>query len=671
MSQTLQASTLLTVALAPLVGSLMAGILGTQLGGAHLSRRMTHTLTILGVLVSFILSAQTLYSVVTEGARFNETLYTWMDVGGLKMEIGFMVDGLTAMMMCVVTFVSLMVHIYTIGYMEEDEGYNRFFAYISLFTFSMLMLVMSNNMLQLFFGWEAVGLVSYLLIGFWFNKPSAVFANMKAFLVNRVGDFGFILGIGLIAAYAGSLNYTEVFGQAAELGALQLPGTDWMLVTVICICLFVGAMGKSAQFPLHVWLPDSMEGPTPISALIHAATMVTAGIFMVARMSPLFELSDTALNLILVVGSITALFMGFLGIVQNDIKRVVAYSTLSQLGYMTVALGASAYSVAVFHLMTHAFFKALLFLGAGSVIMGMHHNQDIRWMGGVRKYMPITWITSLLGSLALIGTPFFSGFYSKDSIIEAVAASHLPAASWAHVAVLAGVFITAFYAFRMYFLVFHGQERFDQNPDARHDHGHGHDEHHAPHESPWVVTLPLVLLAIPSVLIGYITIEPMLFGDFFKDAITVNHGLHPAMSELGDKFHGALAMAEHGFGTLPFALALAGVVVSYYMYMINPRVPAAIERLFKPVHTLLVNKYYLDAFNEQVLARGTRLLATGLWKGGDQGVIDGFIVNGSWHVVDRMARFARRLQTGYLYHYALLMILGMFGLITYFVWFKR
>jgi len=669
MSQTIQASTLLTVALAPLAGALLAGILGTQLGGAHLSRRMSHTLTILGVLVSFILSAQTLYSVVTEGARFNETLYTWMEVGGLKMEIGFMVDGLTAMMMCVVTFVSLMVHIYTIGYMEEDDGYNRFFAYISLFTFAMLMLVMSNNLLQLFFGWEAVGLVSYLLIGFWFNKPSAVFANMKAFLVNRVGDFGFILGIGLIAAYAGSLNYTEVFGKASELGALQLPGTDWMLITVICICLFVGAMGKSAQFPLHVWLPDSMEGPTPISALIHAATMVTAGIFMVARMSPLFELSDTALNLILVVGSITALFMGFLGIVQNDIKRVVAYSTLSQLGYMTVALGASAYSVAVFHLMTHAFFKALLFLGAGSVIMGMHHNQDIRWMGGVRKYMPITWITSLLGSLALIGTPFFSGFYSKDSIIEAVAASHLPAASWAHFAVLAGVFITAFYSFRMYFLVFHGKERFDQNPDAHH--GHGHDEHHAPHESPWVVTLPLVLLAIPSVLIGYFTIEPMLFGDFFKEAITVNHGLHPAMSDLGEKFHGALAMAEHGFGTLPFALALAGVVVSFYMYMINPRVPAAIERLFKPVHTLWVNKYYLDAFNEQVLARGTRWLATGLWKGGDQGLIDGFIVNGSWHLVGRMARFARRLQTGYLYHYALLMILGMFGLITYFVWFKR
>ena len=670
MSQTLQASTLLTVALAPLGGALLAGILGTQLGGAHLGQRMAHSLTILGVLVAFVLSAQTLHSVVTEGARFNETLYTWMDVGGLKMEVGFMVDGLTAMMMCVVTFVSLMVHIYTMGYMAEDEGYNRFFAYISLFTFAMLMLVMSNNMLQLFFGWEAVGLVSYLLIGFWFNKPSAVFANMKAFLVNRVGDFGFILGIGLIAAYAGTLNYVEAFSHASELAALQLPGTNWMLVTVICICLFIGAMGKSAQFPLHVWLPDSMEGPTPISALIHAATMVTAGIFMVARMSPLFELSDTALNLIMIIGSITALFMGFLGIVQNDIKRVVAYSTLSQLGYMTVALGASAYSVAVFHLMTHAFFKALLFLGAGSVIMGMHHNQDIRWMGGVRKYMPITWITSLLGSLALIGTPFFSGFYSKDSIIEAVAASHLPAASWAHIAVLAGVFITAFYSFRMYFLVFHGKERFDQNPDAHHDDHHGHDEHHAPHESPWVVTLPLVLLAIPSVLIGFFTVEPMLFGDVFKDAITVNHEIHHAMSDLGEEFHGAWVMAEHAFSSLPFFLALAGVVLSFYMYMINPALPAAIERMFKPVHMLLVNKYYLDAFNEHILARGTRLLATGLWRGGDQTVIDGWLVNGSWRLVGRVSQVARRLQTGYLYHYALLMILGMFGLITWFVWLK-
>jgi len=673
MSQTLHASTLLTIALAPLTGSVLAGIFGTRLGGERLGRRGSHSLTILGVLISFVLSAQTLLSVVQDGSRFNETLYTWMEVGGLTMEIGFMVDGLTALMMCVVTFVSLMVHIYTMGYMAKDKGYNRFFAYISLFTFSMLMLVMSNNLLQLFFGWEAVGLASYLLIGFWSHKPSAVFANMKAFLVNRVGDFGFILGIGLIVAYTGSLNYNEVFAKAAALGSIEFPwlmfGQDTLLVTVICICLFIGAMGKSAQFPLHVWLPDSMEGPTPISALIHAATMVTAGIFMVARMSPLFELSDTALNLVMVIGSITALFMGFVGMVQHDIKRVVAYSTLSQLGYMTVALGASAYSVAVFHLMTHAFFKALLFLGAGSVIMGMHHNQDMRWMGGVRKHMPITWITSLFGSLALIGTPFLSGFYSKDSIIEAVASSHLPAAAWAHFAVLAGVFITAFYSFRMYFLVFHGKERFDQNPD-HHYQAHRHDQHHAPQESPWVVTMPLVLLAIPSVFIGYFTIEPMLFGDFFKDAISVNTNLHPAMAELHESFHGAFAMAEHALTSLPFWLAISGVVLAFYMYMINPDLPAAIQRLFQPLHNLLANKYYLDAFNEHVLARGTHMLATALWKGGDQRLIDGWVVNGSWQLVGRFSQFARRLQTGFLYHYALLMILGMFGLITWFVWLK-
>ena len=670
MTTTLQASTLLAVPLAPLVGSALAGIFGTRFGGNLLGRTASHTLTILGVLVSFVLSVMTLDAVL-DGARFNETLYTWMVVGELKMEIGFLVDGLTAMMMCVVTFVSLMVHLYTIGYMEEDEGYNRFFAYISLFTFSMLMLVMSNNMLQLFFGWEAVGLVSYLLIGFWFNRPSAIFANMKAFLVNRVGDFGFILGIGLIVAYAGTLNYGEAFAKAAELGQVQFPGTDWALITVICICLFIGAMGKSAQFPLHVWLPDSMEGPTPISALIHAATMVTAGIFMVARMSPLFELSDTALNLIMVIGAITALFMGFLGIIQNDIKRVVAYSTLSQLGYMTVALGASAYSVAVFHLMTHAFFKALLFLGAGSVIMGMHHNQDIRWMGGVRKYMPITWITSLLGSLALIGTPVFSGFYSKDSIIEAVAESTLPGASFAYFAVVAGVFITAFYSFRMYFLVFHGAERYDQNPDAHHD-DHHDDHHHSgkPHESPWVVTVPLVLLAIPSVIIGYYTIEPMLFGDFFKDAIYVDLERHPVMHELEHAFHGALGMASHAFSTLPFWLALSGVVVAWYMYLINPAVPAALARALRPLVVVLENKYYMDWINENILARAARGLGGALWKGGDQAVIDGAVVNGSWRLVGWFSAAIRPMQSGYLYHYALVMILGIFLLMTWFVWLK-
>ena len=673
MSNTLSANALLAVPLAPLVGAMLAGIFGTKLGGNLLGRKASHTVTVLGVFIAFILSAMTL-SEVMDGAGFNATIYEWMVVGGLRMEIGFMIDGLTAMMMVVVTFVSLMVHIYTIGYMAEDEGYNRFFSYISLFTFSMLMLVMSNNLLQLFFGWEAVGLVSYLLIGFWFKRSTAVFANMKAFLVNRVGDFGFILGIGLIASYTGTLNYTEIFGQAGGLVGKTLPGTEWLLLSVIGICLFVGAMGKSAQFPLHVWLPDSMEGPTPISALIHAATMVTAGIFMVARMSPLYELSDTALNFILVIGAITALFMGFLGIIQNDIKRVVAYSTLSQLGYMTVALGASAYSVAVFHLMTHAFFKALLFLAAGSVIIGMHHNQDIRWMGGVRKYMPITWITFLLGSLALIGTPLFSGFYSKDSIIEAVTASALPAAGFASFAVLAGVFVTAFYSFRVYFLVFHGKERYDQNPDA-----HGHDDHHhddhghagTPHESPAVVTLPLVLLAIPSVVIGFFSIDTMLFGDFFGSAIVVDESKHGAMAALRELFESPIGMAIHGLQTAPFWLALSGVLAAYYMYMVNPAVPAAFARTLKPIMTLLENKYYLDWFNENVLARGARAIGIGLWKGGDQGVIEGGVVNASWKLVGLISGVVRKLQSGYIYHYALVMILGIFVLVTMFVWLAK
>ena len=662
----LSLNSLLVVPLAPLAGSIVAGLFGQFIG-----RRASHLLTILGVLVSFIISAMTLKAVAVDGATFNATVYEWMTLGSLKMEVGFLVDGLTAMMMCVVTFVSLMVHIYTIGYMEEDDGYQRFFSYISLFTFSMLMLVMSNNLLQLFFGWEAVGLVSYLLIGFWFKKPTAIFANMKAFLVNRVGDFGFILGIGLLLAFTGTLSYSELFAKANELTALTLPKTDWSLITVICICLFIGAMGKSAQFPLHVWLPDSMEGPTPISALIHAATMVTAGIFMVSRMSPLFELSDAALNFVLVIGSITALFMGFLGIIQNDIKRVVAYSTLSQLGYMTVALGVSAYNVAVFHLMTHAFFKALLFLAAGSVIIGMHHDQDIRNMGGLRKYMPITWITSLIGSLALIGTPFFAGFYSKDSIIEAVHASHLPAAGFAYFAVIVGVFVTAFYSFRMYFLVFHGKEHFHHKPfPGEHDHhddDHHGDHDHTPHESPWVVTAPLLLLAVPSVVIGFLCIEPMLFGDFFKNAIFVNHELHPAMEELAHEFHGATAMALHGFKTLPFWLALGGVVTAYLFYMVAPQIPAMFARVLRPLIVIGENKYFLDWFNENVIAAGARLLGRGLWKVGDVGIIDGLLVNGSAKVVGLIGSLTRLFQTGYLYHYALVMILGVFALMTWFV----
>ena len=656
---------LLAVPLAPLVGAIAAGLFGKAIG-----RRGAHRVAILGVLVSFVISMLTWKAVALDGARLNATVYEWMVLDGLSMEVGFLIDGLSACMMCVVSFVSLMVHIYTIGYMAQDDGYERFFSYISLFTFSMLMLVMSNNFLQLFFGWEAVGLVSYLLIGFWYTRPTAIFASLKAFLVNRVGDLGFILGIGLIVAFAGTLDYAQAFAKGPELAKLAFPGTQWLLITVICICLFIGAMGKSAQFPLHVWLPDSMEGPTPISALIHAATMVTAGIFMVARMSPLFELSDTALSVVLVIGAITALFMGFLGIIQNDIKRVVAYSTLSQLGYMTVALGASAYSVAVFHLMTHAFFKALLFLAAGSVIIGMHHDQDIRNMGGLRKYMPLTWVTSLVGSLALIGTPLFAGFYSKDSIIEAVHASQITGSGFAYLAVVLGVFVTAFYSFRMYFLVFHGPARFQHKPfpgEHDHDHGDANAQAHDPHESPWVVTLPLVLLAIPSVAIGYMTIQPMLFGEFLEDSIAVDATRHPAMDELASNFHGAAAMALHGLTSLPFWLALAGVVMSWYFYLRAPSIPAAIKRRFEPVYVLLENKYYFDWFNENVLARAMRQIGTGLWQRGDIGIIDGAI-NGSARGIGGAAALTRLLQNGYLYWYALVMVVGVVGLMTWQLW---
>jgi NADH-quinone oxidoreductase subunit L len=655
----------LIVPLAPLFGAIIAGLFGRAVGRAG-----AHTVTILGVLVSFIASV-IVFQDVLAGQTFNGPVYTWLTSGDVKLEVGFLIDALTATMMLVVTFVSLMVHVYTIGYMADDPGYQRFFSYISLFTFSMLMLVMSNNFLQLFFGWEAVGLVSYLLIGFWYTRPSAIFANLKAFLVNRVGDFGFLLGIGLVLAWFGSLDYATVFRTAPAVAdkTIALFGTaEWSVLTVICILLFIGAMGKSAQFPLHVWLPDSMEGPTPISALIHAATMVTAGIFMVARMSPLFELSDTALSFVIVIGAITALFMGFLGIVQNDIKRVVAYSTLSQLGYMTVALGASAYSVAIFHLMTHAFFKALLFLAAGSVIIGMHHDQDIRNMGGLRKYMPITWIVSLIGSLALIGTPFFSGFYSKDSIIEAVAASHIPGAGFAYFAVVAGVFVTAFYSFRMYFLVFHGKERFHDKPHG--DDHHGHDEHHGgtPHESPAVVWVPLVLLAIPSVIIGYLTIEPMLFGSFFKDAIHVAHE-HEAMADLAEHFHGAFAMGLHAFQTLPFWLALAGVVVAWFFYLKRPQIPEAIAKTFAPIYSLLVNKYWFDELYGWLFAGGARKFGSGLWRFGDVKLIDGVFVNGTAHLVGWFSGVIRRFQSGLIYHYAFTMIIGVFVLLT--LWFVR
>ncbi|MEQ1836736.1 MAG: NADH-quinone oxidoreductase subunit L [Candidatus Nitrotoga sp.] len=658
----------LLVPLAPLLGAILAGLLGHVLG-----RAWTHRITIFMVFVSFVASVL-IFQDVMAGNTFNGTVYTWLTTTDARLEVGFMIDRLTVLMMLVVTFVSLMVHIFTIGYMKDDTGYQRFFSYIALFTFSMLMLVMSNNFLQLFFAWEAVGLVSYLLIGFWYTRPTAIYANLKAFLVNRVGDFGFLLGIGLVFMVFGTLDYQTVFNNASSHAKDMAPiaGVSWNLMSAICILLFIGAMGKSAQFPLHVWLPDSMEGPTPISALIHAATMVTAGIFMVARMSPMFELSETALSFVMVIGAITALFMGFLGIIQTDIKRVIAYSTLSQLGYMTVALGASAYSVAIFHLMTHAFFKALLFLAAGSVIIALHHVQDIRQMGGLRKYMPITWVTFLIGSLALIGTPFLSGFYSKESIIEAVYLSQLPGAGFAYFAVVAGVFVTAFYSFRLYFLVFHGAERFGKK-HSQHDHHQGLAPGEKPHETSWVVTLPLILLAIPSIGIGALAFDQLLHLGYFGDSIYVAeaHQLQVLAKTLQHEIiEHPMSMALHAFGTLPFWLAVAGVFTAWLFYMKRPDIPAMLKHRFEFLYTVLDNKYYFDRFNDWFFADGTRGFSSFLWKFGDIKLIDGVMVNGTARLVGAFSGVMRNIQTGYIYHYAFFMIIGVFVLLTIRHWFE-
>jgi NADH-quinone oxidoreductase subunit L len=650
----------LAIVLAPLFAAIVAGLFGHKIG-----RKGAHSITIGAVGLSCVLSFYVLYRMYWGGAEpENISVYTWAVTDGLRMEVGFLVDRLTVLMMAVVTFVSLMVHVYTIGYMHDDPGYQRFFSYISLFTFAMLMLVMSNNFLQLFFGWEAVGLVSYLLIGFWFKRDTAIFANLKAFLVNRVGDFGFILGIAAIVTFTGSLDYATVFGQAEEVAAQSIevfPGSPWNAMTLICILLFIGAMGKSAQAPLHVWLPDSMEGPTPISALIHAATMVTAGIFMVARMSPLYELSTMALAVVIVIGAITAFFMGLLGIVQNDIKRVVAYSTLSQLGYMTVALGASAYGAAIFHLMTHAFFKALLFLAAGSVIIAMHHEQDIRKMGGIRKYMPITYWTSLIGSLALIGFPGTAGFFSKDLLIEAVKESHWHgqgAVYWiAYLSVLLGVFVTALYSFRMFFLVFHGEERMDEKTRSH------------LHETPWVVTLPLVMLAIPSLVIGWFTVQPVLFGGFFGDAIHVDHS-RDVLAHMGEHWHGALGLLLHAWQTPVFWLAMAGLATAVYLYLLRPDLPAKIKSKVEGLYTVLDRKYYFDDLYIKGFAAWGRRIGTTLWKRGDQFLIDGVLVNGTANSVARLAGVMRQLQSGYLYTYAFAMIIGLTMFLGWLIWFR-
>ena len=679
------------IPLAPLLGALLAGLFGWIIG-----RRGAHLVTIL--LMIFCAGASLyVWNDVWNGNVFNGTVYTWLVSGNTSFEIGFLIDRLSATMMVVVTFVSLMVHIYTIGYMADDPGYQRFFSYISLFTFSMLMLVMSNNFLQLFFGWEAVGLVSYLLIGFWYTRPTAIYANLKAFLVNRVGDFGFLLGIGLVFMYFGSLDYTSVFANARTLAGNTielLPGVEWSLMTVICILLFIGAMGKSAQFPLHVWLPDSMEGPTPISALIHAATMVTAGIFMVARMSPLFELSETALSFVIVIGAITTFFMALVAVVQTDIKRVVAYSTLSQLGYMTVALGASAYAAGIFHLVTHAFFKAVLFLGAGSVIIAMHHEQDMRRMGGLRKYMPITYLTMLIAALSSAGIPGLAGFFSKESIIEAARLSDIPGSGFAYFCVLATVFVTALYTFRLIFMTFHGPERFRNppvaDPGGEHGHGehaasehgeavhaaghaphdihtaHGHDDYghgaHEPHESPWVVTLPLILLSIPAIAAGWV-IGPVLFGDYFGNAIVVAPA-HDVLGELAREYHGVLGLIMHAPFTVPFWLAIAGIVVAVFFYLVRPDLPVAIKARAGVLYTVLDRKYGVDELYSWLFAGGARMLGRGLWKGGDVGLIDGLLVNGSARLVGWVANLSRTFQSGYIYHYAFTMIIGILVLLT-------
>ncbi|HLX25252.1 MAG TPA: NADH-quinone oxidoreductase subunit L [Usitatibacter sp.] len=658
-------------AFSPLVGAILAGFLGWKLG-----RAFAHTVTIASVAISLVASLMILGH-VADGARMDAEVYTWLAGDGWKLQVGFLIDRLTVTMMCVVTFVSLMVHVYTIGYMADDPGYQRFFAYISLFTFSMMMLVMANNFVQLFFGWEAVGLVSYLLIGFWFTRPTAIYANLKAFLVNRVGDFGFLLGIALlfttVGPAAGGLDYGPIFAAAPHLVPITvqiIPGHEWSVVSVICICLFIGAMGKSAQFPLHVWLPDSMEGPTPISALIHAATMVTAGIFMVARMSPLFELSETARSFVVIIGAITCFFMALIAITQYDIKRVVAYSTLSQLGYMTMALGASAYSVAIFHLMTHAFFKAVLFLGAGSVIIALHHEQDMRKMGGLKKYMPITYWTVLVGALANAGIPPFAGFFSKDSIVEALAASHTPGATFAYVLALAGIFVSGLYSFRLVFFAFHGEERFEThgNHGDHGDHGEepGHAEMHGkPHESPWVVTLPLILLAIPSVFIGAWAIQPMLYGGWFEGAIVPTE----VMEEMAKEFHGWLAMIGHAFTSLPLYLALAGVATAWYYFIKAPEKAAGVRKKFGAIVEILDHKYYFDEFNDWFFAGGARKVGSGLWAWGDKTIIDGIMVNGTAKVIGLFAGEARKMQTGYIYTYAFTMILGVFAFLTFFLFY--
>ncbi|QLK13727.1 NADH-quinone oxidoreductase subunit L [Candidatus Profftella armatura] len=641
-----------------LVGSIITGLFGTKFFNNLIGRKTSHSITIFSILIAFLCSIITFNKLIINNFIYNYNLYTLLTFYNIKLEIGFLIDYLTVLMMCIITFISLIVHIYSTYYMKKDSGYNRFFSYISFFTFSMLLLVMSNNLFQLFLGWEIVGMASYLLIGFWYDKPLAITANLKAFLINRIGDIGLILGICLLFNYIGSMNYIKIFSCSINIAHLNLPNTNCMLITIICICLFIGAMAKSAQFPLHTWLPDSMEGPTPASALIHAATMVTAGIFMITRMSPLFELSNTALSIILFIGAITAFFMGLLGIIQNDIKRIIAYSTLSQLGYMTVGLGVSAYTVSIFHLMTHAFFKALLFLSAGSIIINMKHNQDIRNMGGLYKYMPITCITSLIGLLSLVGAPFFSGFYSKDSIINATYFSQITGSKFAYFLLLISVFITSFYSFRMYFLIFFGKENFKNIKNFPID--------KKPNESSFSILFSLIILSIPSILIGFFSIKNFLFQSFFKNIIIINQA-HYSLEKLRNEYQSPLKMVFQSINSPILWLSIFGFICAYYLYIVNPKVRIIIKRYFCWFYILMKNQYYINKINELIFIKYTYLFGNFLWNFIDKFLIDELIINNIAKIIIKTSKYIKFFQSGYLYHYIFTVIITFLGFLIYFI----
>ncbi|BCG49537.1 NADH-quinone oxidoreductase subunit L [Candidatus Profftella armatura (Diaphorina cf. continua)] len=641
-----------------LFGSIITGLFGTKFFNNLIGRKISHSITIFCILIAFFGSIITLKKIIINNFIYNYNLYTLLIFSDIKLEIGFLIDHLTVLMMCIITFISLIVHIYSIHYMKKDSGYNRFFSYISLFTFSMLLLVMSNNLFQLFLGWEMVGMVSYLLIGFWYDKPLAITANLKAFLINRIGDVGLILGICLLFNYIGSMNYIKIFSCSANIAYLNLPNTNCMLITIICICLFIGAIAKSAQFPLHTWLPDSMEGPTPASALIHAATMVTAGIFIITRMSPLFELSNTALSIILFIGAITAFFMGLLGIIQNDIKRIIAYSTLSQLGYMTVGLGASAYTISIFHLMTHAFFKALLFLAAGSIIINMKHNQDIRKMGGLYKYMPITCITSLIGLLSLVGAPFFSGFYSKDSIINATYFSQITGSKFAYFLLLISVFITSFYSFRMYFLIFFGKENFKNIKNF--------PIKKKPNELSFSILFSLIILSIPSILIGFFSIKKFLCKSFFKNIIVINQS-HYALEKLRNEYQSPLKMVFQSINNPILWLSIFGFISAYYIYIVNPKVRIIIKRYFYWFYILMDNQYYINKINEIIFIKNTYLFGNFLWNFIDKFLIDELIINNITKIIIKISKTIKFFQSGYLYHYIFTVIITFLGFLIYFI----